>query len=410
MSEIAPWLVNSRYETVPIRYVAKLGTGHTPSRQKPEYWQNCDIPWITLADVWQLRDQSADLIQDTKEKVSALGLAHSAAVKHPAGTVILSRTASVGFSAIMGKDMATSQDFATWTCGHGLHPKFLLYVLKAMAPDLRRVAAGSTHKTIYMPDIEQLRTPLPPLIEQRRIVDFLDRQTIRFRRVVERRQRQLILLSERRRSMLPLMVSGAHLSATPVETNVPWYPALHSEGQIVPLLRAVQLQRGIDLTAEQRRPGNVVVVTTAGVVGEHDVAIVKGPGVVVGRYGSAGAVHWVGRDFWPHNTTLYVRDFKGNDPRFCYYLLKSLPFEMEQARSAIPGLNRNDLHKREVPLLPLELQRQVAHELDDAFGQLERSEELVRQSLALLTERYHAVVTAAVCGQLDASTAEGADV
>src|SRR5439155_8508766 len=112
--EIAPWLSGSRWPTVPIRYVARLGTGHTPSRQHPEYWEDCTIPWVTLADVGQLRDGTVDVITSTTENISPLGIANSSAVRHPAGTVILSRTASVGFSTILGVDMATSQDFATW--------------------------------------------------------------------------------------------------------------------------------------------------------------------------------------------------------------------------------------------------------------------------------------------------------
>ena len=174
--DLAPWLAGSRWPTIPIRYVAQLGTGHTPSRQHPEYWENCTIPWVTLADVWQLRDGTTDVIHETAEKISTLGLANSAAVKHSAGTVILSRTASVGFSAILGSDMATSQDFATWTCGPRLYPRYLLHALRAMAPDLRRLSSGSTHKTVYMPDIEELRIPLPPMPEQLRIAAYLDAQ------------------------------------------------------------------------------------------------------------------------------------------------------------------------------------------------------------------------------------------
>ena len=130
--EVAPWLAGSRWSTIPINYVARLGTGHTPSRHHPEYWEDCTIPWMTLADVWQLRDGTTDIVVDTAEKISTLGIANSAAEKHPAGTVILSRTASVGFSAILGANMATSQDFATWTCGPRLDPRYLLYALRAI--------------------------------------------------------------------------------------------------------------------------------------------------------------------------------------------------------------------------------------------------------------------------------------
>jgi len=83
----------------------------------------------------------------------------------PKGTVIVSRTASVGFSAIMGVDMATTQDFVNWVCGPGLRSEYLLYVSRSMRQELRRLMMGSTHQTIYMPDCPTLSTPIPPLPE-----------------------------------------------------------------------------------------------------------------------------------------------------------------------------------------------------------------------------------------------------
>jgi type I restriction enzyme S subunit len=176
---------------VQIRKVARLGTGHTPSRSVEAYWDpaECTLPWLTLADVWQLRDGSVSVIHDTKEMISPLGLANSAAVRHPAGTVAFSRTASVGFSCILGVDMATSQDFVTWTCGPQLDPRYLLWVLRGERVDILRRTQGSTHKTIYMPDIEQLTIPLPPLEHQGRIVEYLDAETVRIDEVVKLKRR-----------------------------------------------------------------------------------------------------------------------------------------------------------------------------------------------------------------------------
>jgi type I restriction enzyme S subunit len=113
------WLgdVPEHWGVMPIGRAARLESGHTPSRLHPEYWEHCTVPWFTLADIWQIREAGADYIYETKEKVSEVGLANSAARVLPKGTVMLSRTASVGFSAIMGVDMATTQDFANWVCG-----------------------------------------------------------------------------------------------------------------------------------------------------------------------------------------------------------------------------------------------------------------------------------------------------
>ena len=162
-----PWLgdVPMHWQVRRLKHLARLESGHTPSRAVAEYWENCTIPWVSLADVGRLRSGTVDTIEDTVEKISELGLANSSARLLPSGTVILSRTASVGYSAILGKPMATTQDFANWICGPGLRARYLLHALRAMTPEFRRLTMGSTHQTIYMPDIAQFVVAHPPLDE-----------------------------------------------------------------------------------------------------------------------------------------------------------------------------------------------------------------------------------------------------
>jgi len=169
--------VPAHWDTAQLKLVARLESGHTPSRLVSEYWENCTIPWFTLADVWQLREERRKYVLETSEMVSELGIANSSARLLPAGTVMLSRTASVGFTGIMGRDMATTQDFVNWVCGPKLRPEYLWYCLQAMAPEYDRLRFGSTHHTIYMPDVAQFKVPVPPLHEQERIANFLDEQT-----------------------------------------------------------------------------------------------------------------------------------------------------------------------------------------------------------------------------------------
>jgi type I restriction enzyme S subunit len=118
-----------------------------------------------------------------------------------------------------------------------------------------------------------------------------------------------------------------------------------SDWQNVTLGDFVVLQRGHDLTADERKPGSVPVMGAAGQNGFHDTAIAKAPGIVIGRSGgSFGQVHFSDTDYWPHNTGLYVTDFKGNDPYFAYYLLKWLNFDSYNSGSAQPSLNRNFIY------------------------------------------------------------------
>jgi len=204
------WLgeIPAHWKSIPIRFVAKLESGHTPSRQHPEYWENCTVPWFSLADVWQIREGKNDYIYETNEKVSELGLANSSARLLPKGTVMLSRTASVGFSAIMGVAMATTQDFANWICGPQLLPEFLLATLRAMGGEFRRLMMGSTHNTIYMPDIQSLRFALPPRNEQEEIVEYLKQMITEVDALTKEAQRAIDLLQERRTALISAAVTG----------------------------------------------------------------------------------------------------------------------------------------------------------------------------------------------------------
>jgi len=206
-----PWLdsLPVDWPTIKLSFVARLGSGHTPSRTHPEYWTDCTIPWITTGEVAQVRDDRREVITQTRERISELGLANSAAELHPAGTVVLCRTASAGYSAIMGSDMATSQDFATWTCSPRLLPRFLLTCLRAMRSDLLgRLAMGSTHKTIYMPDIQALRIPLPPVKGQQAALDAADRELRAIDPLRQSLDAQIRLLYERRQALITEVVTG----------------------------------------------------------------------------------------------------------------------------------------------------------------------------------------------------------
>lgn len=106
----------------------------------------------------------------------------------------------------------------------------------------------------------------------------------------------------------------------------------------------VTLQRGFDITKKEQVNGNVPVISSGGIASYHNQAKVKGPGVVIGRKGTLGKVFYSDVDFWPHDTSLWVKDFHGNDPKFIYYLLQILHFEKFDAGAANPTLNRNHVH------------------------------------------------------------------
>lgn len=162
-------MIPEDWEVVLLDSVAKRGSGHTPDKKHPEYWDG-DIKWISLKDSDRL---DAVYITNTVAKITPTGIANSSAVLHPAGTVVLSRDAGVGKSAITTDVMAVSQHFMAWQCGPRLNNHFLYYWLQTEKPEFERIAMGNTIKTIGLPYFKSLKIPLPPLTEQCAMVTAL---------------------------------------------------------------------------------------------------------------------------------------------------------------------------------------------------------------------------------------------
>lgn len=169
------------WQWVSLHRLARQETGHTPSRRKPDYWGGA-IPWLGI------RDASAHhggRVASTFQTITSAGLENSSARLLPADTVCLSRTASVGYVTILGVEMATSQDFATWTCGPALLPDYLMYALLSEGQEIRRFGEGTVHTTIYFPEIRAFHIRLAPLEEQAEIVRVIRSSFRRIDQLVE---------------------------------------------------------------------------------------------------------------------------------------------------------------------------------------------------------------------------------
>ena len=140
----------------------------------------------------------------------------------------------------------------------------------------------------------------------------------------------------------------------------------------------VNLKRGYDLPYSARESGPFPVVSSSGITDYHAEAKVRAPGVVTGRYGTLGQVFFIEKEYWPLNTSLYVQDFKGNDPRFISYFLRTLSFGSQNAAGAVPGVNRNHLHAMEVRVPPLPIQRRIAGILSAYDDLIENSQRRIK--------------------------------
>lgn len=183
--------------------VARLESGHTPSKRQPDYWGGT-IPWVSLHDTEGL---DAWEIQTTSQRITEAGLSNSSARLLPKGTVVFSRTATVGKSTVMGRAMATSQDFACYVCGPEVHNFYLALLLRSMRTEWKKLMAGSIHNTVYMPVFKTLSVDLPPHDEQvaianamrdvERMIDSLE-QLLTKKRQIKQGAMQELLTGKRR--------------------------------------------------------------------------------------------------------------------------------------------------------------------------------------------------------------------
>jgi type I restriction enzyme S subunit len=196
-----------------------MATGHTPSRRHPEYWGG-DIPWINVGDA---RIVDGSVIHATNECTNPLGIENSAAVVLPAGTVCLSRTGSIGYAIVLGREMATSQGFVNWVCGDSLLPRFLQLLFLAERSFLHEISEGVAHTTIYFPEAKAFHICIPPIEIQSQIAERVDSELSRVTQGVEALTRVRANLKRYRAAVLKAACEG---TLVPTEADL-----AHAEGR-----------------------------------------------------------------------------------------------------------------------------------------------------------------------------------
>ncbi len=204
------WLgdIPAHWEVLPVKRVAKLESGHTPDKKIDAYWEDCEIPWVSLNDTAILR--AADYISDTTYKINELGLANSSARILPARAVVFTRDATIGESAITTRPMAVSQHIIAWLCQEDrVIPEFLLFTIYGMRGELLRLTNGSTIGTIGLGDVKAIRMALPPVEEQKAIIGAIVDAKDKLDAVALSVRRSSVRLAEYRAALITSAVTGS---------------------------------------------------------------------------------------------------------------------------------------------------------------------------------------------------------
>lgn len=244
--------------------------------------------------------------------------------------------------------------------------------------------------------------PLPSLEEQKTIARFLDYKTKQIDALIAKKETLLEKLDEKRTALISHAVTkGLDATVTMKDSGIEWLGDIPKHWEVIQIKRAFVLQRGIDIRQEDQTDGVVPVVSSGGVASYHNVAYSKAPGVLVGRKGTLGNVHYVNVDYWPHDTTLWVINFYSNKPRFIYYKLLSMDLKNWDTGSANPTLNRNLIHPLQTSWTSPKEQKEIAEYLDRKTAEIDGQKAKIQQAINLLKEYRTALITNAVTGKID---------
>lgn len=265
-----------------------------------------------------------------------------------------------------------------------IEKRFAYYGLMHITEEIEQSVNGSVGLVhITKEKLVNFTLPLPPLPEQQRIVGILDQAFAAIATAKANTEKNL----QNARALF--------------ESSLKFSLEAGGEGWITTTIGSqVTLQRGFDITKAQQEPGDIPVVSSGGIKSYHNAAPVRGPGVVMGRKGTLGKVYFVESDFWPHDTTLWVKEFKGNVPRFVYYFFSAFDVSRMDTGTANPALNRNQVHPIKTLWPPVAQQKMIVAKLDLLDAESNRLAALHQRKLAALDNLKKSILHHAFTGQL----------
>jgi type I restriction enzyme S subunit len=298
---------------------------------------------------------------------------------------------TVGRSGSVGKVTVYNEDFWPHNTSlyvkefHGNDPHFAGYLLESL--DLSRFKTGASVPTLDRNSFKTLPILVPPVPEQKKIAQILS--TVQ--RAIEVQERIIQTTTELKKALMHKLFTEGLRNEPQKQTEIGPVP---ESWEIKRFDSFAVLQRGFDITKKDQRPGDYPVVSSGGIGSYHDEAKVKGPGVVIGRKGSLGTVHYIASDYWPHDTTLWIKDFKGNNPQFVAYLLETMRLKRFDTGAANPTLNRNIVHGEKIAIPPKYQQVEIGEALKAVESKITIHERRKRSFQDLFRTLLHELMTA----------------
>lgn len=316
-------------------------------------------PFIQTGDV----KEASFYITNYSQTYSEKGLAQSKLWKK--GTLCITIAANIAETAILGIDACFPDSIIGFVADkQKADIRFIKYHFDILKLHLQSISQGTTQDNLSQDKLLTFTFNVPNLPTQQRIAGILSA----YDELIEVNNQRIRLLEETARQLYKEWFVRLRFPSYEQTHFVKGVPNSWSE---ISFRDFIKLNRGFDLPDEQIVDGEYPVVASTSVKAYHKYYKVEAPCVATGRSGSLGTVQYINQRSWPLNTSLYVKDFKGNSPRYVYYFLQSLNLENFNAGAGVPSLNQNHLHGLKFAAPPKRLQKQFDDYILPIFSQIE---------------------------------------
>lgn len=370
----------SEWKEYRIDEIATLIGGGTPDTNNPRYWDG-NIPWICPSDLTGYTDV---YISQGAKSITTAGLKNCSAKMLPEDTILVSSRAPVGYVAIAKNPVSTNQGFRSLVLNENIaDSKYIYYTLKVYKDVLHAYASGATFPELSGSSFKKIRIPLPVLSTQKTIGDFL----YSLDSLIENNNRRIALLEQMAEQIYKEWFVRMRF---PGYENTEFEKGVPKGWENIYFRDFIKLNRGFDLPDDKIVEGIYPIVASTSIKAFHNQYKVEAPCIVTGRSGSLGTVQYVNKKAWPLNTSLYVKDFKGNSPQFVFYFLKSIKLENFNCGAGVPTLNQNHLHTLKLVCPSKEIQNKFDDLIVPIFNEVENLQlqtQTLKQTRDLLLPR-----------------------
>jgi len=370
------------WDVKPLSELADVDRGkftHRP-RNDPRFYGG-SYPFIQTGDI---ANSSGGILSTYSQTLNERGITVSR--EFPVGTIAITIAANIADTAILGIPMFFPDSVVGAVVKKPNSIRYVELCIRRAKQRLDARAPQSAQKNINLEDLRPLLIPVPSPEEQHRIAEVID--TIDS--TIAHTSSLIAKLKQMKAGLLhDLLTRGLDENGElrdaighPEQFKDSPLGRIPQEWKFCKFGDQVTLQRGFDITSKEMKPGNVPVIASSGLVGYHDTPMANPPGVITGRKGSLGEAFYVEEPYYPTDTTLWVKDFHGNYPKFIRRFIQWMRLERLDSATACPTLNRNFVHPIPVAFPPIDEQIQI-EKVCDTYDNRICTEEAYRDKLKL---------------------------